>query len=92
MTLYEESRWLALMECVDLIGDTAEKSGINFETLQLNHPAMMHYVDETSGQIALHLQQSKAAAKHRMSSVMPLAEYIRHNWNSETFHLEDVNY
>lgn len=57
MTDYEQSRWIALMDCVALISDTADKNKVSFENIQFNHPAMMHYVDEISDHVARVLKQ-----------------------------------
>lgn len=58
MTEYEQARWIALMECVAIIGDTAEKKQVPFEQIQFNHPAIMHYVDEISDHVARTLKES----------------------------------
>lgn len=57
MSEYEQARWIALMDCVALIGDAAEKNQVPFEQVQFNHPAMMHYVDEISDHVARSLKQ-----------------------------------
>lgn len=57
MTEYEQARWVALMDCVSLIGEAADKSNIPFESVQFNHPAMMHYVDEISDHVARTIKQ-----------------------------------
>jgi hypothetical protein len=53
---YETARWVALMDCVALIGDTADKTNTPFDQIQFNHPAMMRYVDEISDQVARNLK------------------------------------
>lgn len=52
MNNYQQSRWIALMECVSLIEEAAQKKQVPFEKVQFNHPAMMHYVDEISDHVA----------------------------------------
>lgn len=52
LTNYQKARWIALMECVSIIDEVAEKKNIPLENIQFNHPAMVHYVDEVSDHIA----------------------------------------
>lgn len=63
MSEYEQARWIALMDCVNLIHDGAVKNKVPFEHVQFNHPAMMHYVDEISDHVARSLEpnQQKSA-------------------------------
>lgn len=48
---YQKARWIALMECITIIDEVAEKKQIPVDQIQYNHPAMMHYVDEVSDHI-----------------------------------------
>ncbi len=51
MTEYEEARWIALMDCMSIISEQADKNKVDFDGLQFNHPAMVHYIDEVSDQV-----------------------------------------
>jgi hypothetical protein len=59
MTEYQEARWIALMDCVYLISEQADKINTDFDKIQFNHPAILHYIDEPSDQVVRVLSNKK---------------------------------
>ena len=47
MTQYEVSRWLALLDAVNIVADNAEKNGMHFSEMQIKQTAIETYVDST---------------------------------------------
>jgi len=45
---YEISRWLALQEAMELIGDKCDERKIDFETVELKPLEILKYVDNAS--------------------------------------------
>ena len=45
---YEISRWLALQEAMELIGDKCDERNIDFETVELKPLEILKYVDNAS--------------------------------------------
>jgi len=46
-------RWIALADCVNLIYDTAEKNGIDADTVTLKQNHIVKYIDEVTEKIKL---------------------------------------
>ena len=45
---YEISRWIALQEAMELIGDKCDERNIDFETVELKPLEILKYVDNAS--------------------------------------------
>ena len=45
---YEISRWMALQEAMELIGDKCDEKNIDFETVELKPLEILKYVDNAS--------------------------------------------
>lgn len=48
MSVSELSRWYALYEAVNLVGDECDERGINFETVNLEPLPLRKYIEKTS--------------------------------------------
>ena len=48
VSVFQLSRWLALFDGINIIGDKAEVKGKKFSGTHIKHPALEEYVDSTS--------------------------------------------
>lgn len=47
----QQARWLALFEAINIIADTADETGKNFDTINLKHSALCKYIFENADMI-----------------------------------------
>jgi len=55
----QESRWMALLLAVDLVDNKCKENNIQFDTIELYHPPIEHFVKEKSKQIEKNLVEEK---------------------------------
>lgn len=56
---YETARWWALYTGVNLIADTAEERGMDFDSLNINRTALEKYVDELADDILVQIENNE---------------------------------
>lgn len=60
MSVFEQSRWYALLEAVDIISQRCEERGVDFETLHLSPIGIEKYVESTCDIYAQKIQADNA--------------------------------
>lgn len=59
MSTFELSRWISLMEGVNIIADKAEDRGVPLRKINFKQPAMSKYVESTCDVIAKNIEREE---------------------------------
>jgi hypothetical protein len=81
MTLFELSRWCALMEGVNIIADKCDERGQDFNMLELEPLSLRKYVESTCDIICrqMKLQQERDKKHHNQRKALSLSKNLIYN-------------
>lgn len=60
MSVFEQSRWFALMEAVEIIASECEERNINFNKLKISPLSVEKYIEKTSDIFAQKIERENA--------------------------------
>jgi hypothetical protein len=75
MSLFELSRWCALMEGVNIIADKCDDKNINFDTVELEPLSLRKYVEGTCDNICKQLQNQHEKKKAQKMALIAAKEF-----------------
>lgn len=59
MGVFEQARWYALMEAINIIGDTCDERGINFEKIKMSPLDLQKYIEGTCDIFARKIEEEQ---------------------------------
>lgn len=73
MSVFEQARWYSLMEAVNLIGNTCDNKGIDFNKLKISPLDVQKYIESTCDIYARKIEdcEAKEKIKNTVDSVSP---------------------
>lgn len=69
MAIAEQSRWMALIEAIDLISSECEERGLNFDTINLEPIYLRKYMDKESDRLNLIIQEG-VSTRHKQNRLL----------------------